>query len=417
MANISLIYPRPNERKISRFGFSYDWALLASALKKAGNNIRLFDFSVQPFDKAALADELAKTQLILMEFDTFSLRRSENYMHGEELIRNIKDLNDSIPIIVFGHHPCVSRENIPLADITVIDGEISSVARVASRFLPKYNRICLDNVNQYPCIDRKLINSQIDFYAKKSNSSIIRTSKGCMNTCVFCQLKAWQNSYVEYPDDYVLSEFEQLHRLEISNIWIVDENFTWNLTRAKRLLTNLAQKFLTRDMKICLSSWLNIDREFLALAKEANVKIISFGIESAHREIQDFYHKRIDLKHALSIIKYADEIGIFTIGNFILGAPNETTNSIEATFDFIRYSLLDQVNIKVLSYLRGTPLFDTLSDSQKQYSRIYACKENSLTDFEMNDLIKLKNSFIKEYSILRFPELLKKISKFGFPYE
>lgn len=417
MASIAVIYPRPNERKNSRFGFSYDWALLASALKKAGNNIRLFDFSVQPFVKAALADEFANINLILIEFDAFSLRRSENHTHGEELIRDIKNLNDSIPIVAFGHHPSIFQKNIPLADITVIDGDISSVARAASAFLPKCNGIYLDSVNQYPCIDRNLINSQIDFYAKKRNSTIMRTSKGCMNTCIFCQLKTWQHSYVEYPDDYVMREFEQIRSLEINNVWVVDENFTYNLPRAKRLLANLTKKFLTQNMKICLSSWMNIDREFLDIAKEANIKIISFGLESASKEILDFYHKRIDLDHALSIIKYADGIGIFTIGNFILGAPNETTSSIEATFDFIRHSMLDQINIKVLSYLHGTPIFDSLSDTQKQYSRIYACKENGLTDFEMDELIELKNSFAKEYSILRFPALLKKIRKFGFPYE
>lgn len=46
-------------------------------------------------------------------------------------------------------------------------------------------------------------------------------------------------------------------------------------------------------MKLCLSSWIFVDEEFLMLAKRAGVSMISFGIESIVPEVQAFYNKMI----------------------------------------------------------------------------------------------------------------------------
>ena len=86
-------------------------------------------------------------------------------------------------------------------------------------------------------------------------------------------------------------------------------------------------------MKISISSWTNIDFEFLKLAKKANISIISMGIESANEEILDFYRKKINLEQTKELIAFADSIGIYMVGNFIIGAPMETFKTISNTFN------------------------------------------------------------------------------------
>lgn len=86
----------------------------------------------------------------------------------------------------------------------------------------------------------------------------------------------------------------------------------------------------------------------LDLAKQCNIKIISFGIESGNKEILRFYRKNINIDEVPSIIRYANSLGIFTVGNFIIGAPMESESTITETFDLIKECEFDQINIKTL---------------------------------------------------------------------
>lgn len=417
--NIALVYPRPNEHKYPRFGFSYDWAVIATALHKQNNNVFLYDFSVQYYDRVSFLDFLISKaiQLVVIEFDSFTLKRSENFIHGYEIIDAIRSKCGKLPVIVYGHYPCIVKEPIKNADRTVNMGGLSYFSNCINEYLPPANQIHLDSINEYPFIDRTYINEQIPFYAKNNKSSLIRTSLGCGNSCIFCQRKSWCQHYTELPDRYVYDEFQLLAAQNILNLWIVDDNFTFHLGRAKRILKGLIDRGYTKDMKISLSSWVNVDEEFLELAHKANVKVISFGIESANYEILNFYKKNIDLQHAKDIIRHTDECGIFTIGNFIIGAPNETMDTISKTFSFIEECGFDQLNIKILSYLAGAKLFDYLPESLKNSTRVYACKENGLTNFSLTELEHIKNDFIEAYRKFRYSKLQDKIKKFGTPYD
>ena len=220
-----------------------------------------------------------------------------------------------------------------------------------------------------PYIDRNLLLS-MDYYLENRHSTLLQTAKGCENTCVFCQRKGWQGHYVPHSDSYVLDELAIIRNQGYRNVWITDENFTFNLVRAKRLLSKMKQNGLTDGMKFFISSWANIDKEFLDLASNCNVRIISFGIESGCQENLDFYKKNIQLIHIPDLIQYANSIGIFSVGNFILGAPMETNDSIERTFALIRECGFDQVNIKTLDYMIGSTLYDSLPDTLKTNDHI-----------------------------------------------
>lgn len=97
------------------------------------------------------------------------------------------------------------------------------------------------------------------------------------------------------------------------------------------------------------------------------------------------------------LVHYADSIGIFTVGNFILGAPMETDNSIEATFSLIELCGFDQVNIKTLDYMIGSELYDGLSTSFRSNDHVFACSENGLTHFSLEALISRRDQFLQGY--------------------
>lgn len=164
-------------------------------------------------------------------------------------------------------------------------------------------------------------------------------------------------------------------------------------------MMQLAQKGISEGMKISLSSWTNIYFKFLDLAKAANVSIISYGIESAGEEILRFYKKRVDLANAKKLIEYANNIGLYSVGNFIFGAPMETEASILKTFDYIQSVPFDNVNLKILTYMVGADLYATLPRDIKRDNKRYvlACKENGLNQFSLEELIQKLTQFRDDY--------------------
>ena len=257
---------------------------------------------------------------------------------------------------------------------------------------------------------------KIPYYRDNENNTLLQTSKGCENTCIFCQRKGWQCCYVTHSDDYVLGEISDIKANGFQNVWITDENFTFNLSRAKRLLKKIIQAKLHENLRFFISSWANIDEEFLDLAKKCNIRIISFGIESGNKGILQFYRKNINIDKVPNIIQYANSIGIFTVGNFIIGAPTETEETINETFVLIRKCGFDQINIKNLDYMIGSALYESLNDELKTEDHVFACFENGLNSFRLDDIKKIKHTFLLEYYKLHRSTIEKKIRLYGTPF-
>lgn len=412
MAKILLIYPRPVELKSWRFGFSLNLLYLASILKSAGHDITGFlDYSVEEINIQKLTENVHSSDVVIVEIDSFPLKRTTNIFHAETLIQSIRSQDLRIKVIAFGNDLILFPREITGTDFTYSIEPKNSIVRVVDSLITStldkktiFEELLTD-LDSLPFPDRSLVSDfaehggSLIHKANLAKSTLIQTSVGCLNTCSFCQRKGWQNKYLTHSVEYVIREFEELKRINYINIWICDDNFTFNLLRAKQILKHLVQNKISEKMKISLSSWTNIDFEFLDLAKAANVSIISYGIESADKEILKFYRKRIDLIKTKELIEYANSISLFSVGNFIFGAPMETESSISRTFEYISNVPFDDVNLKILTYMIGSDLYDTLPhDIKKDSTRyVFACKENRLNQFPLEMLILKLNQFKDNY--------------------
>ncbi len=410
MNNILLVYPKPSLDKNPRFGFSMQLLQLASVLKMNNATVFYLDYSYEEYSKETLIHYINENHvdIVITEIDTFALKRSENLSNAIEILKLAK--NNNIKTMAFGYSCIMDSDSIFYADYVVKANPLIEIPKLIfeSPNMPNKN-----NYDTLPYPDRDLLLTN-DFFAKNNNSTLIRTAEGCLNSCIFCQRRGWQNSYKKHSIDYVIKEFTYLKEKHYKNVWINDENFTFDINRAKKILVKLINNSLTDEMKISISSWSKIDKEFLDLFKEAKGSIISMGIESANDEILDFYEKRIDLNKIKELIDYADSIGIYMVGNFIIGAPMESEKSIENTFSYISDSKLDQVNIKILDYMIGSVLYERLAKKEKHH--YFACSENGLCQFPLQDLINLKNNFLAKFYRKNQNRLKEKIIKFGEPY-
>lgn len=405
--NVLLVYPQPGLQKNPRFGFSMQLLQLSSILKKFGTNNFYLDFSYGKYEKSDFGNFVKnnKIDIIIVEVDTFALKRSENTENAIEILKISKELG--VKTIAFGYDCIMDGNSICFADYVVKENPLIQIPQILGF---TYD---ISNYDDLPFPDRDLLLTN-EYFKKNEFSTLIRTAEGCLNTCTFCQRRGWQSGYKYHSIEYVLNEFSLLKSKGYKNIWIVDENFTFNINRAKELLKKIIQNDLTAGMKVAISSWTRIDFDFLDLAKQANISIISMGIESANPEILSFYKKDIDLAKTRELIEYADSIGIFTVGNFIIGAPIETKITIHNTFNYIISSKLDQINIKVLDYMIGSVLYESLEKKEKHH--YFGCKENGLCNFSLNELTKLKNDFLKKFYDSKKDYLKNKINTFGSPY-
>jgi radical SAM superfamily enzyme YgiQ (UPF0313 family) len=452
MADILLVYPAPDEFKERRFGFSLGLLYLASILKKAGHHIiKYLDYSIEVFNLEKFYTTAYKAEAVIFELDSFPLKRAINIRHGENLVREMikrygSGAKRTKKIILFGNdivlvksfcgrsRGAVFSKRAPLAaggkepefDYALAgsySNNIDTVVKSLITGVPVPELQPLNDIDQLPFPDRSLLTAYaeqggaVDHDPNLQKSTLIRTSTGCLNNCIFCQRKAWYQMYRVHSIPYVLREFSQLKEHQYRNIWIIDDNFTFDLKRAKSLLNELSVRDLTGGMKIALSSWTRIDEEFLETAKNAHISIISFGVETANREIQQFYRKRIELVRFRDLIRYADQIGLYTVGNFIIGAPMETDSTIKETFDYILDTSFDRVNLKILDYMAGSELYENLPPEKRSTSRhIFACKENGLNDFPLKVLKDKINGFKIEFQRLRERRLKEKMSQYGPPY-
>ena len=431
MANILLIYPEPEEIKDCRFGFSLRLLYLSSILKQAGHKVRLMDFSMEEYKTEKFISALPSTDVVIIEFDSFPLKRTININSGENLIKVIKENKREIKIIAFGYDCALFLRKIEHADYTFTTEPEKAINQLIELLLMEKNFLInelkmeiYENLDVLPFPDRAILLPYVEYggtITKKPNlakSTLLETSRGCLNSCSFCHRKGWLSKYREHSIDYVAEEFRTIHDNKYSNVWITDDNFTFNLTRAKNLLHGLISSKVTDGMKIALSSWINIDREFLELAKEANISLISFGIESTSQEILKIYKKDIDLNKTEELIRFADNLGIYTVGNFIIGAPMETVQTIDDTFKYTMKVPFDQINIKILNYMAGSELYNNLpQEMTKQQRHIFACKETGLNDFPLNYLKNRINQQYQRFSENRRVHFLIKAAKYGLPYK
>ncbi|KUO50216.1 MAG: hypothetical protein APF76_10915 [Desulfitibacter sp. BRH_c19] len=432
MANILLIYPEPDEVKSARFGFSLDLLYLSSILKKAGHKIEYKDYAVENFCAQGLIEQLEKADVVVVELDSFPLKRSTNVSKARQMVQLIGELKLSIKIVAFGKDCILFPRKMEYVDFTfdcepepsicnVVDMLVNSTLNMDEIVLKDKVVLKLDTL---PFPDRSLLSGFAEhggtvnrkpFLAK---STLVQTSRGCLNSCIFCQRQGWNTQYRFRSMENVLSEFREIRDNNYINIWVSDDNFSFNLPRAKDILEGFVHEDLTKDMKLALSSWTKIDVEFLDLAKKAGVSLISFGIESANNHILDFYQKDLDLRHVEMLIRYADSIGIYTVGNFIIGAPMETEESINNTFEYALNIPFDQVNVKILDYMAGSKLYESLDKEYKEDKRhIFACKENGLNNFPLAYLKGKIDKFNKMFNRRKAPNFIMKLRKYGMPYK
>ena len=187
------------------------------------------------------------------------------------------------------------------------------------------------------------------------------TSRGCPENCVFCSSRCtWGRLWVGRSPENIVDEIETLiEDYGIREIDFLDDS----MSVSRKRLQALCELLISRNIDIKwatpngIAIW-SLDEDLLRLMKKSGCYRLTFGIESGNRDTLKFIRKRYTYEHARSIIKYANRIGLWTVGTMILGFPYETREQMEDTIEFAIDSGLDLAVFYCATPFPGTDLYD-----------------------------------------------------------
>ena len=194
----------------------------------------------------------------------------------------------------------------------------------------------------------------------------IQFARGCPFNCEFCDIIVM---YGRKPRTktvpQVMAEIEEIDRLGVSNIFVVDDNFIGNKPEAKQLLRAIAawQEENGHPIEFMTEVTLNIaqDDELLRLMREANFTTIFIGIESPRASSLQETHKTQNLRESLlDSVHRIQKAGLEVMAGMIVGFDHDDPTIFEEQFRFIQEARIPVSMTGMLNAVPKTPLYERL---------------------------------------------------------
>ena len=208
-----------------------------------------------------------------------------------------------------------------------------------------------------------LLNPFISFY----------TSRGCPAMCTFClwpQTHSGHRWRLRSTDDvasevrYALEAFPQ-----VKEIFFDDDTFNYQKARTIELCAKLKPLKFTWSC----TSRVTTDYDTLKAMKEAGCRLLIVGYESGDPQILKNIKKGATVDMAQRFTANCKKLGLVIHGDFIVGLPGETPESLRKTIDFAKRLDNETIQVSIAHPYPGTEFYD------------YAKKNDLITIDSMTD--------------------------------
>ncbi len=247
------------------------------------------------------------------------------------------------------------------------------------------------------------------------------TSRGCPFTCIFC---AWPSlmygghRFRAREPIKVVDEMEYLlKKMNFKSIYIDDDTTNVGKTRMKKLAEEIRRRGLKFPWAIMARPDL-MDEEILITLREAGLHSIKYGVESASQEILDRAKKRMDLRKAIRMIKFTQDLGVKTHLTFTFGLPGETKESIKKTIDLALSLNPDSVQFSIATPFPGTEFYEEMEKRGFIVSKDFSLYDGNSTSVIRTDTLTpqdLEEARRRAYEL--WGRNLRKRERIRFPLE
>jgi radical SAM PhpK family P-methyltransferase len=184
-------------------------------------------------------------------------------------------------------------------------------------------------------VNWELFSGEVDKYAN------VRTSISCPFSCSFCGFPQHAGKYQTADVDAVEAELTLLAKMgTVKCVHFVDDTFNVPLNRFKEILRMMIKnkfEFKWHSYFRCQFA----DQETVELMKKSGCEGVFLGIESGNQQILKNMNKATRPEDYYRGIELLKKYGIVSFGNFIIGFPGETHETVQDTVTFIEKSQLD----------------------------------------------------------------------------
>lgn len=170
-----------------------------------------------------------------------------------------------------------------------------------------------------------------------ARSFSLMTSRGCPYRCTFCSQSIMPVKWRARSPENVLAEWRHLvEELGAQEIGVLDDSANIDVKRLNRIADLLVENKLNHVPWIFVNGIrANLASvETLGKLKQAGLLRTAFGVESGDPDILLSVDKKIDHDTIRQAFKNAKQVGLETIGFFIIGLPGETEETMENTIRF-----------------------------------------------------------------------------------
>ena len=184
------------------------------------------------------------------------------------------------------------------------------------------------------------------------------TSRGCPAMCTFClwpQTHSGHRWRLRSSDDiaaevkYALEAFPQ-----VKEIFFDDDTFNYRKERT----IELCKKLKPLNFTWSCTSRVATDYDTLKAMKEAGCRLLIVGYESGDPQILKNIKKGATIDMAERFTANCKKLGLVIHGDFIVGLPGETRESIRKTIDFAKKLDNETIQVSIAHPYPGTEFYD-----------------------------------------------------------
>jgi len=355
-------------------------AYLGSTLQHMDNYVVLIDAKLEGL---TTKDVLNKVFSIKPDIVSISIVTTDMPI-ARKIAKAVKAINKNTLVAIGGAHPsALPHETLTSEinfDISVIgegeatfphlintiekNGDLSSVEGIAYRHNNEVKltppRKHIDDLDEIP----------LPLWASMPPGKMyyIQISRGCPYRCLFCYRLFGQKVRVNSPDR-IIKEIESiLNYTTPKEFFFSAATFGIPRNHSMQLFDALIDSGLNKKIKWRAATRPDLhDYEFFKKMKEAGCYSVGFGIESGDEEILKKTSKDTKLQLIHESVNMAKEVGLKTVGFFIMGHPFETKESALRTSNLAIDLNPTTVTIGIMTPWPGSRVYEMAFTGQGGY--------------------------------------------------
>ena len=191
----------------------------------------------------------------------------------------------------------------------------------------------------------------------------IFTSTGCPFNCDFCCIKSFYgHTFEQRLMEDIERDFDDLAKLNIKNVKIMDELFLFNKKRAELICDSLIDKGY--DFNIWAYARIDIvDKNLLKKMRKAGIKWLAYGIETGNEIIRKKMSKgKFNNEDVEEVVNITKDAGINVLGNYMFGFWDDTLRTMRETLDFAKKLKCEYSNFYCTVAYPGSQLYQEMVD-------------------------------------------------------